>query len=834
MNTQTDNLKTNKLSNLKPGLKAIVYKIDGSSIFKKRILELGFIYGAEVKVIKRAPLRDPYEYEILGYRIALRKAEAENIYVLPHSAAKHLANNDFSKCKIHKQINNNNIDIANKKNINIALIGNPNTGKTTLFNHVSGSRNKVGNYAGVTIELSTGKYRHKNYTFNICDLPGIYALTDYSYEEQYVQKYLLEEEIDLVINITDASNLARNLYLTMQLASMNFNMVMALNMYDELESKHQTINCQKLSDLLDFPVVPTIADKGNGIEELFDTIILYLKKRNITSFSKHIDYGEEIEKSIESISNSIESLSIINKNYASRFLSIQLLEGGEYIINELTKRSNNKDVTEIVQHEKDILENNINDDIEAYLINQRYTYIQNIVKQTVKNTKASSSAPKEIDKLLTHPIGGIIVFIFLIWLSFKATFTIGSYPMDWLDTGIGLLSVWIKNTMPPGPLTDLLTDGILGGVGGVIIFLPNILILFCCLSLMEDSGYMARAAFIMDKLMSKIGLHGKAFIPLIMGFGCNVPAIMASRTVENKKDRLKTMFMIPFMSCSARLPVYVLFIAAFFNQHQASILLAIYGTGILLAVGIGIFFNLSSMEMNKVPFIMELPPYRMPGLKNTTLNMWQKASQYLRKMGTTILLASIIIWAMGYFPKQTDYSKDYDKLITITNNNSTLHPEDKASIINDLELSKAEEHLEKSYIGQLGHFISPVLYPLGFDWKMGVSIITGMAAKEIVVGSMGILYQADLDADETSVSLIDKLKNRTYEKGPKSGQKIFTPLTAFSFMVFILLYFPCIAVIAALIKEAGWIRAIATAIFSTMAAWFISLYIYQIGSYFMG
>ncbi len=833
MNKLETTFKTNKLSDLKPGIKAIIYKIDGSSSFKKRISELGFIYGSEVKIIKRAPLQDPYEYEILGYRISLRKADAEKIQVIPHRIAKQLPNYKSSNTEPLYQSFTRKANISDKKNLNIALIGNPNTGKTSLFNHASGSKNKVGNYAGVTIDVSTGIYKFKEHSFKIFDLPGIYAITEYSHEELFVRKHLLEEEIDLIINITDASNLARNLYLTMQLADIDIPMVMALNMYDQVERNRWSIDCKKLSDSLGIPVVPTVADKGIGIKNLFETALNYYKN-NSTYQRKCVNYGEVIEKSIQKISKKlIETANLFNKNYF-RFISICLLEGDDKLINQIQINEIYKNISKIVQYEKDHIETALNEELNIDLIHRRYAFIQELVSQNIKKPDNSVLENRDIDKFLTHPIWGIVSFIAIIWLSFKATFSIGGYPMDWIDSRIGLLSDWISNSLQTGPLKDLIIDGILGGIGGVIIFLPNILILFGCLSLMEDSGYMARAAFIMDKLMSKLGLHGKAFIPLIMGFGCNVPAIMATRTVENKKDRLKTMFMIPFMSCSARLPVYVLLIAAFFNQYQASILLAIYGIGILLAIGIGVFFNLSNIEVNKVPFIMELPPYRLPTLKNTLIHMGQKATQYLKKMGTTILFSSIIIWALGYFPQHIEYKKDYNDLMTKTQSNNTLTDEDKRNIIEDLELSRAEEHLERSYIGQLGHFISPVLYPLGFDWKMGVSIITGMAAKEIVVSSMGILYQADLEADETSASLIEKLKNRRYEKGPKSGQKIFTPLTAFSFMVFILLYFPCIAVIAALIKEAGWLRAIATAIFSTLAAWFISLYIYQIGSYIIG
>ncbi len=829
---EKEKLKPGKLSDLKPGLKAIVYKIEGSPLFKKRISELGFIYGTEVKVIKKAPLQNPLEYEILGYRISLRKEDAAKIKIVSHKVANLLPKTNPG-ASITNASRTKASDISSKK-INVALIGNPNTGKTTLFNHASGSREKVGNYAGVTIDVSNGKYKYKDFVFNIADLPGIYALTEYSPEELYVRQHLLQSDTDVIINIADASNLERNLYLTMQLADMNYKVVLALNMYDELELKNWTIDCKKLSALLGIPVIPTMADKGKGIEDLFKTVLEQHQGKSNQLQLKSVHYGDEIEKSIGTISQNIDQNPEFKQYHSSRFLSVRFLEGDEELLKQFIKEKTHHEISSILSQELGRLENILPDDPDTFMIQRRYAFIQDTISQCVNKNIHPVSKKWNWDRAFTHPIWGIPIFILFIWLSFEATFNLGAYPMDWIDSGISALSDGLKQILNDGPFKDLLIDGIIGGIGGVIIFLPNILILFCCLSIMEDTGYMARAAFIMDRLMSKIGLHGKAFIPLIMGFGCNVPAMMSTRTIENRRDRLKTLFMIPFMSCSARLPVYILFIGAFFSQHQSSILLAVYSIGILMALGVGIFFNKSTVVINRVPFIMELPPYRIPTLKNTAIHIWQKASQYLRKMGTTILYASIIIWALGYFPQDVNYSKDYTTLISNAENNTALSEQTKADLILELELSKAEEHLEKSYIGQLGHWMSPILYPLGFDWKMGVSIITGMAAKEIVVSSMGVLYHADLEADENSVSLIEKIKNRTYKDGPRAGEKIFSPLIVFSFMIFILIYFPCVAVIAALKKEAGWFRAISTAVFTTMAAWFVSLYIYHVGSFLMG
>ncbi len=826
--TEANNIKTGVLSNLKPGYKALIYDVDGNAAFKRRIAEMGFLYGNEIKVIKAAPLQDPMEYEVMGYRISLRRADAKRIKIVPHTQKETLIPSAPDKT-IKFPFSNNSHTKEGHRNIKVALIGNPNTGKTTFFNHASGAREKVSNYAGVTVDTKKGKYTLNNYTFEIVDLPGIYSLTEYSPEELFVRKYIMDENPDIIINITDVTNLNRNLYLTTQLADMGKRMVIALNMFDELKQRNLSIDTSLLEKKLGIPVIPTIADKGEGIKELFSSIIQIINTPEYKYYNS-IYLGKELEESLINLQQEIKKDSEIQQKLNLRYLSIRLLEGDEKIESSIAKSKNYKNITNLNNKLISELETKVEDDLSIYIVKKRYEYIQHLIYECVKKSKQQQKT-KNPDKIFTHTIWGIPIFIGFIYLTFLATFTLGNIPMDWIDSGIGLFSDTLANILPQGPVKDLLIDGIIAGVGGVVIFLPNILILFCCLSIMEDTGYMARAAFIMDKLMSKIGLHGKAFIPLIMGFGCNVPAIMATRTIENQKDRLKTLFMVPFMSCSARLPVYVLFISVFFAKHQASVLLAIYSIGILMALLVGIFFNKSMITSEKVPFIMELPPYRMPTLKNTLIHMWQKSKQYLNKMGTVILFASIIIWALGYFPRDIKYSKNYENITHQIQNNNSLTEKEKENKINELDLSKGEEHMEKSYIGQMGHWLSPVLYPLGFDWKMGVSIITGMAAKEIVVSSMGVLYHADMDADENSDNLKERLQNRTFQSGPQIGQKIFTPLTAFSFMVFILLYFPCFAVIAAISKEAGWLRAIATACFTTILAWFVCLYIYQIGNY---
>lgn len=479
------------------------------------------------------------------------------------------------------------------------------------------------------------------------------------------------------------------------------------------------------------------------------------------------------------------------------------------------------------------LEKEYNERSETVITDAKYGFIDGALKETLKIKKTDKRIEKQqFDNILTHRVWGFPVFIFFLWFMFQATFTIGSYPMEWIDAGVGWLSNWLGSVLPEGSLTDLLIDGVIGGVGGVIVFLPNILILFFFISLMEDTGYMARASFIMDKLMHKIGLHGKSFIPLVMGFGCNVPAIMATRTLENRKDRILTMLITPFMSCSARLPVYVLIISAIFPENQGFYLFLIYIIGIIIAIVTALVMKRIAFKGKEVPFVMELPPYRIPTLKNTTMHMWHKGQQYLKKMGTVILVASVIIWALSYFPRNIDFSKDFDNEIELVNSNIEMSEQTKAELIHELELLKESERQEKSYIGKLGHAIEPVISPLGFDWKMGVSILTGLAAKEIVISTMAVLYQADAESSEESQTLKNKLVEQKHSTGKLKGKKVFTPLVSFAFMLFVLIYFPCVAVIAAIRKEAstGW--AVFTMVYTTALAWLAAFLTYQIGSLF--
>ncbi|HET6559388.1 MAG TPA: ferrous iron transport protein B [Prolixibacteraceae bacterium] len=830
-NTELEEVKSTRLADLQTGSRGVIVHVLGQGAFRKRISEMGFVKGQMVKVIKNAPMKDPVEYEIMGYKVSLRRSEADLIEVVSPSEAK-----DMVASKFEGTIDELTMKYSGKtkgKTISVALVGNPNCGKTTLFNYASGSKERVGNYAGVTIDAKEARFKQSDYEFLISDLPGTYSITEYSPEELFVRTHIAEKRPDVVVNVVDASNLERNLFLTTQLIDMNIKVVIALNMYDELEQKAAKLNFVHLGEMMGIPIVPTVASRGRGLKELFDRIIRVYEERDPIVRHIHINYGEEIEKSIRVVQQLLKKDAEVKHKYSTRFLSIKLLEDDKHTEHLLTSQPTFNEIKKAADREKARLEQLFGDQSETLIADAKYGFIAGALKETFKNgAQARRDQSREIDKVLTHQVWGFPIFILFIWITFQATFTVGSYPMDWLEAGIGWIGDTLGRLVSEGAMKDLLIDGVIGGVGGVIVFLPNILILFFFISLMEDSGYMARAAFIMDKLMHKMGLHGKSFIPLIMGFGCNVPAVMATRTLDNRSDRLLTMLIIPFMSCSARLPVYVLLISAFFVSYQGAVLFLVYSIGILLAVIMGLFFKKTLFAKKEVPFVMELPPYRMPTLRNTMVHMWHKASQYLNKMGTVILFASILIWAMGYYPRNVEYSKDYAAMQSQVEANASLNQDEKAAQVEQLELAKEEERQEKSYIGRTGHFIEPLIAPLGFDWKIGMSIITGMAAKEIVVSSMGVLYQASMNADENSVSLKEKLQEQKFTHGPRKGEKVFSPLVAFTLMVFVLIYFPCVAVVAAIKKEANWGWSIFTMVYTTAIAWVASFAIYQIGSLF--
>ncbi len=838
-----------KLSELKNGDKGIIVKVKGRGAFRKRITEMGFIRGKEITVVKNAPLKDPIEYQIMGYQISLRRSEASLIEIISISAAKNrienISDGVIDEDRIKKTVR------EKAKTINIALVGNPNSGKTTLFNHASGSKERVGNYSGVTVDLKRASFSQDGYVFNIVDLPGTYSMTAYSPEELFVRNYILNEMPDIVINVIDASNLERNLYLTTQLIDMDTKVVVALNMYDELLSKGDRFDYETLGKMIGIPFIPTIGYKGKGMKELFTKVIQVYEDLDKTVRHIHINYGTAIENSINRLRALIKESDNkhITNQISPRFLSIKLLEKDKQAHKIAHNCSNAEEIFSATNNEISTLELSQQEDSETLLTDAKYAFVSGAIKENYKEGVVSRRRRTEtIDTFMTHKLFGFPIFIFFLWLMFQTTFSAGQYPVDWIESGVEWIGSIIGTVMSDGILKDLIINGIIDGVGGVIVFLPNILILFFFISLMEDTGYMARVAFIMDKVMHKVGLHGKSFIPMIMGFGCNVPAIMATRTLESKNDRLLTMLINPFMSCSARLPIYILFAGAFFSEMAGTVMFSIYIIGILLAVVMALLFKKLLFKSEDVPFVMELPPYRFPTIKSTIKNMWNKGSQYLKKMGGIILVASIIIWALGYFPRETKQTASFDKKIETLEiaHKSQIYqyknPTDSIklkdiniqhdSIISNLLIERESDRHAYSYIGRLGKAIAPVLRPLGFDWKMSVSILTGIAAKEIVISTMSVLYQAESESDKEKIE--EKLRNEKYTEGLQKGEKVFSPLIAFVFMLFILIYFPCVASLAAIKNESGsWKWAAFSMGYTTILAWLVGFIVYQVGSLFV-
>lgn len=821
-----------RLSDLTDSKPAIITKVMGHGAFRKRITEMGFVKGTSIKLVKYAPLHDPIEYELMGYHVSLRRTEAELIEVVTNPNATANQSDSFDKESIISEPFRNSANQMSHT-INMALVGNPNCGKTSLFNHATGRHEKVGNYSGVTVDTKLASIEHNGYTINITDLPGTYSISEYTPEELYVRKHIFEENPDIILNVIDASNLERNLYLTTQLIAMNIKIVVALNMFDELEKKGDVLNYDMLGKMLGIPFLPTNGRDGAGLDKLLDKIIEVYEDRDPYVHQIQVNYGKDVEKSISVVKSEIEQHQLLNEKYYPRFAALKLLEGDKIFIKNIAEHPDATHIIEWADKERAELEREYGNAPETVIADARYGFIRGALKETFfPSVKPDVGKGYRIDKVLTHKWLGIPIFIFFMWLMFEATFQLGQYPMNWIDAGVNLLSDFLSRVIPAGTLHDMIIDGIIGGVGGVIVFLPNILILFLFISIMEDTGYMARAAFIMDVAMHKIGLHGKSFIPLLMGFGCNVPAIMATRTLENKKDRLLTMLIVPLMSCSARLPVFILLISAFFSSNQAIIMLSIYLIGIVLAALVAITFKHAFFKHNDAPFVMELPPYRIPTLKNITVHMWDKSVQYLTKMGTVILFASIIIWALGHYPQKVHYTIPFEQAITLVEADTTLNDAQKATSIEQLRGEMEAEHLEKSYIGQLGHLIEPVIRPIGFDWKIGVCLTTGLAAKEVIVSTMGVLYQAN-DSDGDTKALQVKLQQQTHGNGPHKGEKVFSPLVAFCMMLFVLIYMPCIAAITAIKNEGGRKWAILAGCYTTILAWLLSFAVFQIGSLFI-
>jgi len=805
------------LSELQTGAKGVVVRVSGHGAFRKRIIEMGFIKGVTVESILNAPLNDPIKYRIMNFEVSLRRSDAEKVEIVSEEEAEQeIANhNDYRGIEIEEQSAAQHIAAERGKTINVALVGNPNCGKTSIFNIAAHAHERVGNYSGVTVDEKVGTFQHAGYTFNLIDLPGTYSLSAYSPEELYVRKHIIEKNPDIILNVVDGSNLERNLYLTTQLIDMDITMVMALNMFDELKRSGDELDIEQLSTLLGMPIIPTTGRNGDGIDRLFDKIIEVYEGRDTKTRHIHVNHGNELEQYIKKLRTELYEHGF-SDTLSTRFLSIKLLENDHQLeqyttehdpdgsvlkmrnrlADEFKKSSGRRLIDKEISKGHQMTVETEHQDIESAITDAKYAFVRGALAECYKKNEKSTlhRHTDRIDAIVTHRWLGYPIFLIFMFVTFYCTFALGAYPMDWIDALFGWLGDLVNNNMEEGPLRSLLADGIIAGVGSVIVFLPNILILYLFISFMEDSGYMARAAFIMDKLMHKMGLHGKSFIPMIMGFGCNVPAIMATRTIEDRKSRLLTMLVIPMMSCSARIPVYVILVSAFFSKYAALVLTGLYLLGMIMAVLMAKLFSRFVVKGDSLPFVMELPPYRMPTAKAVLRHTWEKGKEYLKKMGTIILAASIIVWALSYFP---------------TNDDKKLQA-------------------ENSYMAKIGKTIEPVMKPCGFDWKQSVSLLSGVFAKEVVASTMTVVYAT---SSEEAEQLEDFEAEENESRISQLVSENMTPLSAASMLLFILLYMPCLSTIVAIKNESGkWKWAFFTMAYTIGLAWIASTLLFQLGT----
>ena len=830
-----------RLSELKTGDEAVILKVTGHGGFRRRIMEMGFVRGQRVEVILNAPLKDPIEYRIMGYDISLRRSEAKMVEVLtdeeanaylaareqqlpengaePDTAGRHAGTPQPEEpgCRTIDEV------VTRKsRTISVALVGNPNSGKTSLFNAISGGHEHVGNYSGVTVDAKIGHRTYRGYRFEVTDLPGTYALSAYTPEERYVRQHLAEKTPDVVINSVVASNIERNLYLTTELIDINPRIVVALNMYDELEASGAELDYAQLGAMLGVPMVPVEARNNKGIEELLDTVIAVYEGRDGRVRHIHINQGPVIEESLRRLNGDMSAhRDELPKAFPPRYYAMKMLEGDRQIEQSLRECPRYGEWAAIRDREARRIAEALGEDVETAFANQKYGFIQGALKETfTPGKREEATATAVIDTFVTHKLWGFPIFFALMWLMFWCTFSLGVYPQEWIDALVGWIGRAVDTLLPAGALRDLLADGVIGGVGSVIVFLPQIMILYLFISFMEDSGYLARAAFIMDRVMHRIGLHGKSFIPLIMGFGCNVPAIMACRTIESRSSRLITILITPFMSCSARLPIYILVAGTFFPANAGLVMMGLYLLGIVAAVVTARLMRRFLFPVDETPFVMELPPYRLPTWKTTLSHMWDKCAQYLKKMGGMILIASLIVWFLSYYPRPKH------------------------------DAPAEVPHYENSYLGEIGKFCEPVFSPLGLNWKSGVALLSGVAAKEIVVSTLGVLYtDVDVQAapaedgngsagpDAAAAQAADTSVAASKADGADAEETLparlkasgdFDTASALSLLVFILLYFPCIATIAAIGAEAGWKWAVGAVVYNTALAWCMAWLTYHI------
>lgn len=793
-----------RLSELPEGHEALVVKILGHGAFRKRLTEMGFVRGKLVKKVLSAPMKDPVKYMLLGYEVSLRRSEAELVEVVDAGEAEIPRTPDAAMMLARNEADELLPVAARGHTINIALVGNPNCGKTSMFNSLCGATEHVGNYSGVTVEAKRGKFTYGGYKFNVVDLPGTYSLAAYTPEELYVRRYLADETPDVIVNVVVASNLERNLYLTTELIDMDRSMVVALNMFDELKESGCVLDYELLGAMVGVPMVPTVSKSGSGLNDLLDTVIRVYEGREPKVRHVHITLGDDIRAAIDPIKTLIKADAGIAPKFAARYLALKFLENDPETERQFRERPAYDRMCALREAGRKLIEEHTHEDVTSAIAAERYGFIDGALAETMNGERVSSTRSTSIiDAFVTNRFFGIPLFFGVMFLIFWLTFKVGQYPMDWLESGVDMLAALVNEHFPAGPLKDLLADGIIGGVGSVIVFLPNILILYACISFMEDSGYMARAAFIMDRSMHRIGLHGKSFIPLLMGFGCNVPAIMATRAIESRSSRLITILINPFMSCSARLPLYLLLIGTFFPSTAAWVFLAIYAVGIGAAMLTARLLRRFVWKKDETPFVMELPPYRVPTLKTTLRHTWAKGGQYLRKMGGIILVACIAVWALNYFPR---HDSETTAAAGVTAASAAIDPD------------------RDSYLEMLGKTINPAMEPLGMSWRATVSAIAGIPAKEIVVSTLGVLYTGNEAVEDAALS-----KRLTAPNPAAGGKPDFTPASALAFMVFILLYCPCLATVTAVAKEAGsWRYGAFSVVYNTLLAWLFAFVVYRV------
>ncbi len=791
-----------KLSEMKIGDKGEISSVAAKGEIRRRLLDMGLVEGVRFKVLRVAPLGDPIIIRLRGFQLSLRREEAATIFV------ELLGHHHTGACRRRRLRADGALyspqpvgcrkAISDRKEIVVALLGNPNSGKTSLFNNLVGAHQRVGNFTGVTIEKYEGSIKYRGYKIRVIDLPGTYSLTAYSPEELVARNFLIEEKPDIVIDVVDGSNLERNLYLTTQLMELEVDMLVALNMYDEVKKQQIKIDLPQLQKLLGSHIIPTSSVKKQGFAELLDHIVRVYEGQ-ISIAKNKLTYSADIEEKISALADALAKDEQLVQFYSPRWLAIKLLENDQQIYQAVKERAVWVKAEVVLKQAIAGSENQFEGDPELAITEDRHSFIRGALKETVV-------FPKEIKKTLTDYIDGILInrllglpiFLLIMWLIFQFTFKLGELPMGWIESFFGWLGNLVAWHTPDGLFRSVLVDGIIAGVGGILVFLPNILLLFIAISFLEGSGYMSRAAFVIDKVMHHFGLHGKSFIPMMTGFGCSVPAFMACRTLKNDSDRLTTMMVIPFMSCGAKLPVYVLLISAFFTSGMAgNVLFGIYIFGVIVAVLSAKLLKRAVFKGESEPFVMELPPYRFPTLRALLFQTWFKAKMYLKKAGTTILIASIIIWLATNFPQS-----------------EIKHKEERV---------QQSYQLEQSYAGRFGKAIEPVIKPLGFDWRIGVALTAGLAAKEIVVSTLGTIYSLG-EVDESSVDLSERLR-----EDPKFNRAV-----ALSLMVFVLLYVPCFAATAVFHKEAG--RKKWTAIYiaySMSVAWLLSFLVYHLAKLFI-